>query len=131
MEKLSDNVIKFPDRGRAMPMTQEDVTSNVNMVKYTHINETLGAVIPILFSNIEMAGFDLSVGDEDEFDHNIKDGSLIVESVRSILCKYYDMYHPFQDIAEEVFKKEDENVYSIVDSLVIEFKKTNEGNSES
>ena len=71
------NVIKFPNQGRVL--TEETVTSNISNVKLVHINETLQTVIPILFSNIEIAGFDLSVDDNDEDDTDIKDGTLIVE----------------------------------------------------
>jgi len=127
MEKKQSNVIKFPSRGRFMtdPVTEEQVASNVNTVKLIHINETLQTVIPLLFSNIEMAGFDLSV-DEEEDDSNIKDGTLIVEAVRAILCKYYSLYHPMQDIADQVFYKEEDGVFGIVDKINIEFKKNDE-----
>ena len=132
MEKETGNVIQFPHKGK-FPLSEKQVSSNVNMVKYTHINETLGTIIPILFSNIEIAGFDVS-SDEDDFDYNVKDGSLIVESIRSILCKHYGLYHPFQDIADNIFKKENDGGYSIVDNITLEFQKPEEdeeGNSES
>jgi hypothetical protein len=126
MDKKQNNVIKFPTRGRFItdPVTEEQVASNVNMVKHTHVNETLQTVIPLLFSNIEMAGFDLSV-DYEEDDSNIKDGTLIVEAVRSILCKYYNLYHPLQDVADQIFYKEEDGVFAIVDNINIEFQKNN------
>lgn len=130
---MGSNIIQFPNAGRYVSpeiMTNEDVLLNVASVKYNHVNETLATVIPILFSNIEMAGFDLSVGDEED-DAMLKDGTFIVEAVRSLLCKYHKIYHPFQDLANEsLIKVEEDDTFIIADEIDVTFKKPQKG-SES
>ena len=39
-----------------------------------HINETLSTVVPMLFNNMEIAGFDFSVEDEDDDEDGEDDG---------------------------------------------------------
>ena len=129
---MDNNVINFPKNKKYVSenvLTQEDVILNVASVKYNHVNETLAAVIPMLFSNIEIAGFDLS-SFEDEEDIMIKDGTFIVEAVRSILCKYHGIYHPFQDLAEQSLDRCEDDSFLIVDSINVTFKK-DEKDSES
>jgi hypothetical protein len=104
MDKTS-NVIQFPFSGQQKTKTisVEETEKGVNMVKYNHINSTLSTVVPMLFNNIELAGFHVVPEYGDSDDKHLKDGSLIVESIRSILCKYYDLKHPFQILANNVF----------------------------
>ena len=105
MEKTPSNVIKFPTKNtRIVPIDEIDIATNIKMVKINHITETLTTIIPMLFTNIELAGFSISL-DEDEIDCNLKDGALIVESIRSLLCKIHFLDHPFQRLADDVFIK--------------------------
>jgi hypothetical protein len=130
---MENNIINFPKNKKFSSenvLTQEDVLINVASVKYNHVNETLAAVIPMLFSNIEIAGFDLSSFEDHEEDIMIKDGTFIVEAVRSILCKYHGIYHPFQDLAEQSLDRCDDDSFLITDSVNIVFKK-DEKDSES
>lgn len=119
-----DNVIKFPSRGKFIdqphtPTTDDEVISSVSLVKINHINETLSTVVPMLFNNLELAGFDFQVEDE-EGDENVKDGSFIVEAIRSMLCKYHGIRHPFQDISEAVFEKQDDGTYNLTKRLELD-----------
>ena len=56
----------------------------------------------------------------------IKDGALIIEAIRSILCKHYGIFHPFQPLSEAVFEldPEEEGALKIVDTLNIEMIET-------
>ena len=103
------------------------------MVKFNHINETLATVIPMLFTNLELAGFNFSVDEEEDIDYSVKDGSFIVESVRSMLCKYHNIKHPFQDIAEAVFiKNETDGSFAVTNKLNLDLVDYEEkGTSES
>ena len=62
----------------------------------------------MLFNNIEIAGFNV-IGEDEETDMNMKDGALIVESIRSLLCKYYDIEHPFHAFANACFEQVDDD----------------------
>lgn len=126
MMKYSNNVISFPkssiDPSR---INEEEIEDRLELLKQYHIQETIALVIPNLFNQLEIAGF-LS---EDESE-DIKDGAFIVESIRSLMSKRYDMYHPFQKIANNLFYFESSNPLSlkIKDSLVIELN-SKEGES--
>lgn len=106
MDKTTSNVIKFPAKNVRLipPIDEAEIALNIKMVKINHITECLTTIIPMLFTNIELAGFSIAVDDEEE-DHNIKDGALIVESIRSLLCKLHGLEHPFQGLSEEIFIK--------------------------
>lgn len=104
--------------------TMENIQQNMDMMKHFHIQETILNLAPIIFNHLDIAGFGL---DDDEEDNDVKDGAFIIESLRSYMCKYYDIYHPFQRIAENIFEpKEDdeEGSFRIVDELTLDLKET-------
>ena len=76
----------------------------------------------MIFNQLDLAGFDIS--DEETMD--IKDGAFLVESLRSIMCKYYGMYHPFQQISQNVFFPDQEEIgaLKIADSINLNLKKS-------
>jgi len=118
----SSNVIPFPKKNvhiKEQPLV-EDITRNIEMMRQYHIQETIATLAPMIFNQLEVAGFEIS--DEEETD--IKDGAFIIESLRSLMCKYYDIYHPFQQIAENVFSPDQEEIGAlrIADSLNLELK---------
>lgn len=128
----TDNVIQFPNRSKQpVPKDAAEIALNINMIKHNHINETLATIIPLLFTNIELAGFDLGMGsdDEDDQDENIKEGALIVESIRSLLCKLHGMEHPFLDLCDVMFQDDGEGGLKMIDKLKIVLNK--KGDSES
>jgi hypothetical protein len=129
-----DNVIPFPIKNKIpAPADLDEVGEKIAQVKNHHINETLQAVVPILFSYLESAGFDFDVDDEEDVinDPNIKDAAFVVESIRSILCKYHNMDHPFQQISEHIFEPDltNEGVFSLAKKINITFKSLEKGNS--
>lgn len=90
------------------------------------MQETLTNIIPMIFTNLDISGF--ALGDDDpKEDETLKDGALIVESIRSFMCKYYGIYHPFQKLAETIFENDDEDPESlnIVDTLNVKLKEDN------
>lgn len=119
----SNNVVTFPRQyggPHQEQITTEDVVRNVENMKYYHIQETIATIAPILFNNLDVAGFDLT----DEETADIKDGAFILEAIKSMMCKYYGLYHPFQLISENVFLQDEDDYESlrIVDSINIELK---------
>jgi len=95
---MSDNVIIFPREkvgGRVSP-TEQDIKDNLDTFKYTHIQETVSLVAPILFQHISLAGFDIF--EDDDSDESLKESAFLVEAIRAILCKYYGLDHPFQKL---------------------------------
>lgn len=104
----SNNIITFPGKSKLdsniiqSPKSLEDVTDTVDVVREAHIQQALEQIVPMLFDNLALAGFQPL--DETEL---LKDGSLIVESMRSFMSKLYGMSHPLQLIAENIFVQSD------------------------
>lgn len=122
MAKNSNNVVFFPKKhvsGKDIK-NLEEIHYNLEMMHHYHIQETILNLAPIIFNNLDIAGFGL----DEEVDQDIKDGAFVIEALRSLLCKYYGIYHPFQDIAENIFSPtgEQEGVYKIVQKLNLKFK---------
>jgi hypothetical protein len=123
----TNNVITFPKsysgpKDSRLDLTAEEVSKNIDTMKQFHIQETLMNVIPIIFNHLEVSGFAFPENEDDK--ESIKDGAMIVESLRSFMSKYYEIYHPFQKLAENIFEsdKEDTESLNIVDSLNIKLK---------
>lgn len=101
--KSSNNILRFPkDRfqGTKFPETVEEVNDRVQELKRYHVQEAIETVVPLFFNQIQMLGFEPP---EDETMY-VKDGAMIVESIRSFMHKLYDMHHPLQIISEHLFE---------------------------
>jgi|TARA_R110000851_G_scaffold141324_2_gene279181 hypothetical protein len=115
------NVIPFPKENiqKNEEFDEKILSSNILDIKVNHINEALMIILPSIFNNIDLAGFPPSDSIEED---DVKDINLIVESLRSLLCKYYDVSHPFQNLAEKVFEKEEfSDEYALTKKLDLEF----------
>lgn len=125
MDAISNNVIKFPKNNIHVldPLKEsEEISKKISIMRHYHIQETIGSIAPLLFNHLEVSGFEVS----DEDPESLKEGAFVIEALRSIMCKYYGIYHPFQQIAQNVFipDKEEEGALRIVDSLNIALEKT-------
>lgn len=114
MAQAANNIIKGPWEQRTYSVEPNVTivdngvaitTSGVSLIKHNHICETLMAVVPLLFNNIELAGF--SIDPAEGLDDTIKDGTLIVEAIKSLLCKHYGIHHPLQQVADALFEIDD------------------------
>jgi hypothetical protein len=118
------NIIQFPKQkqNNGKDKTLEEIKQNMEMMHHYHIQETIANLAPIIFNHLDVAGFPIS--DEEETD--LKDGAFVIESLRAIMCKYYGIYHPFQQISESVFSPDEKEVGAlrIVDKLNLELKKS-------
>lgn len=119
--KTSNNVVSFPKRHANPDITLEDIQQNMDMMKHYHIQETITTLVPIIFNQLDIAGFGLV---EEDVDLDIKDGALVVEALRSMMMKHYDMHHPFQQVAEAIFEPHptEEGAFKIVKKLDLELK---------
>ena len=121
----SNNVLAFPVSRIVrdpvltdMPQTVEELNERTNIMKHLHVQEIVETIMPMLFTQLAIGGFDLSNEDD------VKDAAFISESIRSVLCKRYSVEHPFQKIADQVFDDKD-GVLSVVDSININLKTDN------
>jgi hypothetical protein len=114
----ANNVIKGPWVGND-PTVAVPLLHGVQMVKALHIQETLVTLMPMLFNNIELAGF---VWDEQGDKETEKDATLIVEAVKSLLFKYHGMHHPLQTVAEGVFVADADSNIDFATHVSVELK---------
>ena len=114
------NIITFPREKiynkENPPTSLEEIKSNLDNIKQIHIQETISLIAPLIFQQLSIAGFELLDDDDPE---SLKEGAFLVEAIRSMLLKYYDIEHPFQKIAENVFNLEEDGVLSLKESLEI------------
>ena len=122
---VANNVVSFPRKHshRETPQQHmEEIQHNVELMRHYHIQETIAHLTPIIFNHLDVAGFGI---DDDDDMEDIKDGALVVEALRSYMLKYYDMYHPFQIVAENIFIPDEENEegsFKIANNLMLELK---------
>lgn len=122
----SNNVISFPKEYRGPANQLEQITENMDMMRHYHIQETIANIAPMIFTQLDIAGFSFDDEHQAESEESLKEGAFIIESIRSVLCKHYGIYHPFQDLSEQIFIVDDLQIPSlkIVDSIDIKFRKT-------
>lgn len=121
---ISNNVVIFPKKNIQVKPPDEypnlnTIQNNVEMMRHYHIQETMSVLVPLIFNQLEIAGFHM----DDENLIDLKSGAFIIEGIRSLMCKSYDIYHPFQKVSDAIFvpddEEEEENVLKITDSINI------------
>jgi hypothetical protein len=115
MSNRANNVISFPRAINPKLPVLEDIQHNLDMMKHYHIQETIFNMMPIMFNQLDIAGFGL---EEDEKE-DVRYGAFIVEALRSLMLEHYGIHHPFQTLAKNVFEKEltDEGAFKIVEEI--------------
>lgn len=118
-----NNVVHFP-KINSKDINLEDVQQNIEMLKHYHVQEAITVIAPQIFNQLEISGFGLS----DDEEEDIRDGALLIEAIRSMMLKYYGVYHPFQVLAQELFEYDEkrEGVLRIVDSIAVDLKDPDE-----
>lgn len=123
----SNNVIAFPNTRRVdahvtIPQSLEEVEDAVDIVREAHIQQTLEQVVPMLFDNLALAGFQPI--NEDDF---LKDGALVVEAIRAFMHKLYGTEHPLQYISEHIFEENPESgLLRVADGIKLTISKHDE-----
>lgn len=118
-QKQSNNVIVFPKSSINLnddELTIDSIKNNIETMKLYHIQEVLNTLTPMIFTQLEIGGFDL----ENE-NISTKDGAFMIESIRALLCKHYAIYHPFQRIVEATLTDDPENteMFKVADEISI------------
>jgi len=112
----SNNVVNFPKKHQNLqsPQSIEEVEDNMELIRQFHIQETIETIMPKLFDQLSLAGFEPA-----EEDGDIKDGAFVIEAVRSLLLKSYGIDHPFQEICENIFEDAEDGMLSLSDKIKI------------
>lgn len=99
-----------------LQVAKEDIEIRVKLMKTMHIQDVVEVLMPIIFSQLAIGGFDLSDLTE------LKDAAFITEAIRSVLCKQKGILHPFQQLADKIFMDQEDGVLSIVDKIDLNFE---------
>jgi hypothetical protein len=126
MEEKIDNVIKFPKSSRIVPtqtskQLEETFSNSISDIKIDHINESLYVLLPKLFHNIDMAGGSMAIAETD-IKEEIKDINMIVESIRSLLYKRYELTHPFHKLTDAVFAFTEDGDININENVQVQLE---------
>lgn len=96
---MTDNVIQFPKaKMNTPPQSIEEMVADIDRLRRETADEMATSMIPQLIGIFMANGVDI---DQHEY---IKDVSMIVESSKSLLYKYFNIEHPFHDMIESVFE---------------------------
>lgn len=121
------NIINFPKEKMVqrenIPTSFSEIKTSVDGMKHVHIQETISVITPMIFQQLSVAGFEL-IDEEEEL--SLKDGAFLVESIRSILYRYYGLSHPFQKVSDAAFNIDQNGVLSIVNKLDLDLKEETE-----
>lgn len=102
---MSDNIIRFPIQKRnGDPPTVEEIKENLLSQKEEQIEEVSEILANMLLEQISTAGF-LVTGDE----KTVKELCFCMEALKALMCKYYDIEHPFHAFADACFQQVDED----------------------
>lgn len=103
---MSDNIIHFPlsKKSNSDPPSLEEVKENILSQKEEQIEEISEILANMLLEQIASAGFLIS-GD----DKTVKELCFCMESLKALMCKYYDIKHPFHAFANACFEQVDED----------------------
>lgn len=137
MENQTNNVIKFPKQKKQIRndiISEEEIQHNENLasnlleMKINHINESLFLILPKLFQSIDLAGGMTEFYSDTVENEEITHINLIVESIRSFLYKRYELDHPLQKLAEEVFVVTDDGSLNIKENVALTFNQKQPSN---
>jgi len=102
---MSDNIIRFPiQKINSDPPTVEEIKENLLTQKEEQIEEVSEILANMLLEQISTAGF-LVTGDE----KTVKELCFCMEALKALMCKYYDIEHPFHAFADACFQQVDED----------------------
>lgn len=125
-EKIS-NVVMFPgvkqlpESEKLGPQIRQLLTSE----RMEDIEETVDDLFSLLIECLAQGGVTFNTATDDTF---VKDLALNIEAMRSLLCKFYGMEHPLQNVSENIFIHLGEGR---VKYKTIEDATPEEGNTES
>lgn len=98
------NIIKFPKKFARNVPSFEEVQEGIEFQKINQIAEVCGALASEVLQSLTLLGYEFPVNTKAE-----KDFYLVVEAIRSMVGKYHDEEHPFQQLAEHSIEVIDED----------------------
>lgn len=92
------NVVQFPvERLNVPPQSIEEMQDSISIMRKEHVDNLMDMMIPSVLMLFETNGMDV------ETEAYVKDSALVIESIKALMYKYYNLEHPLNFIAETCF----------------------------
>jgi hypothetical protein len=119
-------VIEFPKQNVRLARAQgapskDQVDNSVETMKLVHVNDTLMALVPMIFERLYAAGFEYP--EIAEYEYHVE---FFIETLHSLMLKKYDIAHPFQAMSDNIFQKDEDGDLTLVDEISVRFNKPGE-----
>lgn len=96
--QVTDNVVLFPGLKReSPPQTVEEIVDRVTQTRKDHVEGVLHDLIPEFMHLFGSYGLDINS------DNNIKDVAMIVESIKAMIMRQYNLPHQFHEMVDSIF----------------------------
>jgi hypothetical protein len=121
-------VIEFPKKNMRQVGSEQggpskdQIEESVETMKFVHVNETLMALIPMIFERLYAAGFDYPETSPEYITHI----EFLIETLHSLMLRKYDISHPFQTMADNIFTLDSDGDLTLVEHLEIDFHPNND-----
>lgn len=92
------NVVQFPvERLNVPPQSIEEMQDSISIMRKEHVDNLMDMMIPSVLTLFETNGMDV------ETEAYVKDSALVIEAIKALMYKYYNLEHPLNFIAETCF----------------------------
>lgn len=121
----TNNVIQFPVQPKNM-LNLDNLHEELQNKKEMHVELATDILANMFLDSLVDVGFQLSNNPK-----MVKDVCLCMETIKSLVCKYYDQPHVFHELAEACFvvNTDTEDIDFISPTIVFP-KENNSGNNE-
>lgn len=95
---MSDNVVLFPKIKRdSPPQTIEEIADKISQTRKDHVENLMYDMAPDIVNLLGSYGLDVTDPD------NIKDTAMVMESIKSMVCRQYNIDHSFHKMVDTIF----------------------------
>lgn len=96
---MTDNVILFPKfKKDSPPQSVEDIVDQIAQTRKDHVDSVLNDLIPEFMHLFASYGVDVSS------ENYVKDAAMIVESMKAMLHRQFNLDHPFHKMVDNLFE---------------------------
>lgn len=124
---MTDNIIVFPKKNKNNTIENDKLSFDTYPLRSADDIENLSFdLTDMILSELNEAGFDIQLISE----RQIKDIGLLIESAKSLICRYHDRPHFLQTLADVSFETRDDGAFYLRGDLIINIAKqpTSENN---
>lgn len=102
---MTAEIIPFPRENQRLASIRDNMDEALVRGITAHSLESIEYMSEQILSNLTLLGYDIS------HQEHIKDLSLVLESLKSYIMKYYGVHHPIHRLAEDLFELRRGTIY--------------------